>query len=317
MDALVHALALNLREALVVWLVLIALAVFACTLVAAPSWYGRLRRLRRAVLAGRDRVRRARRTHSTDRRYHTRQYTADPQYDTASGRDGASGQGGASGREHTSRRDTADRRDGASRPEHAARRKNADPWGDTQVLEKIDAPHRTEEDDALRYAEEVTVAAQRAADAAERWKSEWLAVQRARDAAWHAYEVAHEAARRAYQAAAFPVPESEPTPDEHAARERYLHRAAWEAYRRGDLSMQQLCDALAHRAGWDADRHPFEQEVILRRAGLERKLHAYQTVAEMERSAWRTADLAQSATTSLRAEARAASVRAGGTALAA
>lgn len=173
------------------------------------------------------------------------------------------------------------------------------------------------DEDALRYAEEVTVAAQRAADSAERWRSEWLAVQSARDAAWRAYEVAHEAACRAYQAAAFPVPECVPTPDEHAARERYLHRAAWEAYRRGDLSMQQLCDALAHRAGWDADRHPFEQELILRRAGLERKLDAYRTVAAMERTAWRTADLAQSATCSLRAEARAASVRARLTTLAA
>jgi hypothetical protein len=234
MNAAVHALALGLREALVIWFVLIALAVLACALVAAPSWYGRLRHLRRNVLAHHDRARRPRTTHPTDRRY----------------------------------------------------------------------------DDALRYAEEVTVAANRAADAAERWRSEWLAVQSARDAAWHAYEVAHEAACRAYRAAAFPMPECAPTPDERAARERYLHRAVWEAYRRGDLSLQQLCDALAHRAGWDADRHPFEQELVLRRAGLERKLHAYQTVAAMERTAWRASDLAQSATCSLRAEARAASVRA-------
>ncbi len=164
--------------------------------------------------------------------------------------------------------------------------------------------------ESRRYAEEVAVAAARAADAADRWRAEWLAVAKAKEAAWRAYEAAETAARRAFRAAAFPTPEEPLTPGECKARERYLRRAASEAYRRGELSLDQLNDALSHRNGWDPHLHPFEQDVILRRIGLARKLRAYQTVSAMERGAWETVESAEAAKASLRREAYAAALRA-------
>jgi hypothetical protein len=182
-------------------------------------------------------------------------------------------------------------------------------------------PHRTmpvrplrtveqSETEEHRYAEEVTVAADRATEAAGRWRAEWLAVHNAKDAAWRAYEKAEEAARRAYKAAAFPTPQVALTPDELASRERYLHRMAREAYQRGDLSIAQLHDALWHRNGWDPRQHPFEQQVILRRIALSRKVDAYRTVSSMERRAWEAVETAEAAKDSLRREARAAQLRA-------
>jgi hypothetical protein len=154
-----------------------------------------------------------------------------------------------------------------------------------------------------RYAGEVAVAASRAAEAADRWHAEWVAVQRAQDAAWRTYEVADSAARRATKASVFPVSDQPLTPDELRARVRYLHRAATEAYRRGELSVQQLTDALAHRNGWDPLRHPFDQDLRLRRIGRDRKLQAYQAVAALEQSAWHSAEMAAAAKSSLRDEA--------------
>src|SRR5262245_9522271 len=228
-DTAVHALVTGIREALTIWLALVALTAAACMLLSAP-------------------VRR-------DRRRRHPQWTP------------------------TIRK--------AARPQ----------------------PERPQPEELRRYAEEVTVAANRAAEAAERWRAEWLAVQSAKDAAWRAYERADEVARRTYEAAAFPTPLAALTPDELTARERYLHRAVREAYERGELTLRQLHDALWHRNGWDPARHPFEQQVILRRVGLERKLQAYRTVAAMERKAWESVQVADAAKGSLRREAFTAQAR--------
>lgn len=165
-------------------------------------------------------------------------------------------------------------------------------------------------EDLSRYAQEIAVAADRSADAAQRWRSEWLAVQKAKEAAWCAYENAERAAHRAFRAAAFPTPQVPLTADELAARERYLHRAARDAYRCGELSLGQLNDALSHRNGWDPRLHPFEQQVILRRIGMQRKLRAYRTVSAMECQAWQSAEVAEVAKHSLRMEAFSAQTQA-------
>ena len=106
-------------------------------------------------------------------------------------------------------------------------------------------------DDERRYAGEVAVAADRSATTAAYRRVEWLAAQRTRDAAWRAYEAASAARRRVERATAFRLPYSPLTADERVARERYLHKAANEAYRRGELSAEQLIDVLSHRAGWE------------------------------------------------------------------
>jgi hypothetical protein len=157
--------------------------------------------------------------------------------------------------------------------------------------------------DARRYAGEVAVAADRAGVTAQRRQAEWLPLQRARDAAWRAYQAADEAARRAGLAMAFPVPGDAIDEDDLVARERYLRRAATEAYRRGELAVGELCDVLAHRDGWDLAVHPIEHEVRLRRIGSRRMLDNYRTVARLESAARHTADVAAAAKTSLDGEA--------------
>ncbi|MBF9130800.1 hypothetical protein I0C86_17805 [Plantactinospora sp. S1510] len=160
-----------------------------------------------------------------------------------------------------------------------------------------------------RYAEEVTVAAERSAVTARRRRDEWLAAQEEAETAWQAYEAADAAARRVAAAAVLPEPRTPRTPAEYADRERYLHRAAMAAATRQELSVLQLSDALANRNGWDPRRHPAEQEIVLRRAARDSLLAAHAAAAERERAAWRDAEVAAAAARSLREEAFAAASR--------
>src|SRR5438067_3801309 len=95
-----------------------------------------------------------------------------------------------------------------------------------------------------RYAGEVAVASARSQQTARRWQAEWESVCRAREAAWNAFAKAEDAARRAAQAAAFPL-RLELDPEELRARGRQLDRAGTTAYRRGELSLADLNDILA------------------------------------------------------------------------
>ncbi|MEH0937823.1 hypothetical protein [Micromonospora psammae] len=163
-----------------------------------------------------------------------------------------------------------------------------------------------EERERARYAQEVAVAARRAAATAERRRAEWLAVQEEVESAWQAYEDAEADVRRLSAAAAMPLPQTVRTPAEYADRERYLHRAALEAHGRKELSAEQLSDVLANRGGWDPRRHPVEQELVLRRAVRDNLAARHRATVERERESWRAADLAAAAARSLREEAFAA-----------
>jgi hypothetical protein len=165
-----------------------------------------------------------------------------------------------------------------------------------------------------RYADEVAVAAAHAAVTAEHRRTEWVSVQRTQEATWRAYETAEQAARRVSQAAAFPTPalpnpEESLTASELTARRRYLVRVATEAHDHGELSAEQLCDALLNRNGWDSRRHPFEQDMTLRYIARDRLLRAYQEASVIECAAWHAADLAAAAKRSLDDEAFAAELR--------
>jgi hypothetical protein len=171
--------------------------------------------------------------------------------------------------------------------------------------------HAAEAADLARYAEEIAVAAQRAAVTAERRHDEWVAAQRRRDAAWRAYEAADAAARRAREAAAYPLPEGGGTLEDLTANGRFLRRAVTEAYQRGELSADQVADALSYRNGWDPGRHRCELEALLCGAVRQRLLAAYRTAAQMERAAWHAADTAAAARRSLADEAFAVAQRVG------
>lgn len=166
-----------------------------------------------------------------------------------------------------------------------------------------------EEREQSRYAQEVAVAAERAATTAQRRRAEWVATQETVEAAWQALEVAEAGVRRLGAAAAMPLPHTVRTPAEYADRERYLHRAALDAYWRRDLSVEQLSDVFAHRDGWDPRLHPVEQELVLQRAVRDNLAARHAAARDGEQAAWRAAELAVAAARSLRAEAHAATGR--------
>ncbi|MFI9643269.1 hypothetical protein ACIG87_25000 [Micromonospora sp. NPDC051925] len=168
-------------------------------------------------------------------------------------------------------------------------------------------PDRAEQDrEYARYAEEVAVAADRAAATSGRLRAEWLAAQDEVEGAWQALQAVEADVRRLTAAAAMPLPHTGRTPAEYADRERWLHRAAVDAHGRGELSDAQLDDVFAHRAGWDPSRHPVEQELVLRRATRDHLAARHRAAVEREQAAWRAADLAGTAARSLRDEAFAA-----------
>jgi hypothetical protein len=162
--------------------------------------------------------------------------------------------------------------------------------------------HRAAE--SRRYADEIGTAADRATEMAERRRDQWLAAHVATEAAWKAYDTADAESRRLDRAAAYPTPDAAPrTPEE-------LHKAAQDAFRRGQIDSDQLLDVLFHRNGFDPQRHPFELDALLRRAARDRLLRSYRAASAAEREAWRQAEAASAARKSLVEEARLARGRA-------
>ncbi|MGC4768592.1 hypothetical protein ACLQ25_06340 [Micromonospora sp. DT44] len=166
-----------------------------------------------------------------------------------------------------------------------------------------------EQREQRRYAQEITVAAERAAATAQRRRAVWVAAQETVEAAWQALEAAEAGVRRLGAAAAMPLPQTARTPAEYADRERYLHRAALDAYWRRELSVEQLSDVFAHRDGWDPRLHPVEQELVLQRAVRDNLAAKHAAAVETEQAAWRATELAVAAARSLRAEVHAATGR--------
>jgi hypothetical protein len=170
---------------------------------------------------------------------------------------------------------------------------------------RVAAPADSTADDAARYADQMAVAAERAAATAGLHRAAWEEARDAVDAAWAAYEEADREARRTTAAAAFPTMTRRRRPGENAERERYLHRAAIAACRRREISIKQLNEVLAHR-GWNPRLHPVAQQAALRRAIREHRLAAYRRATAREQEAWCAAEAAASALSRLRAEAVAA-----------
>jgi hypothetical protein len=166
-----------------------------------------------------------------------------------------------------------------------------------------------EADELARYAEEVAVAARRAAACAERHRQYWLTALDRTGESGRALDAAEAKVRHLAGAAALPTPRTPRTPAEYADRERYLHRAAMAACTRHELSIYQLSDALAHRNGWDPRLHPACQEYVLSRAIRDHLATTHAAAVGREKSAWRAAQAAAVAAQSLRDEALAAAWR--------
>ena len=164
---------------------------------------------------------------------------------------------------------------------------------------------RVRDQERIRYADEVAVAASRATATAERSRAEWLTAQEEAEAAWQAYQAAEEDVRRLSAAAALPLPRTAKTPAEYADRERWLHRAAMDAQWRNEITVRQLSDILGGN-GWDPSRHPVEQELLLRRLVRDNLAARHRAATQREQAAWQAAERAAAAAQSLRDEAFAA-----------
>ncbi|WP_341720145.1 hypothetical protein QQG74_10725 [Micromonospora sp. FIMYZ51] len=163
--------------------------------------------------------------------------------------------------------------------------------------------------DLSRYAGEVAVAAAGAARNAQRRRDAWRVAHEELERAWTAYDEAEQVARRLAATVPLAVPGAVRSPDEYAARERWLHRAAMAAHWRGDLTARQLSEVFARRRGGDPRWHPAEQEITLARLLRDSRLAAYRTAEARERAAWRAAGIAAEAARTLAAEAYAAAQR--------
>jgi hypothetical protein len=172
------------------------------------------------------------------------------------------------------------------------------------------SPPASDVADARRYAEEIATAAGRAGVTAVQRRAEWLRAQQVMEVAWLVYENAESTARKAGERAAFPVLATPLTATEYEERERYLHRAAYAARLCGELSTDELLDALSHRNGFNPSLHPCQQDAVLARAARDRMHSMYQNAAAAERAAWYQADLAAASKQSLDNEAFRAALQA-------
>ncbi|WP_250035675.1 hypothetical protein [Paractinoplanes maris] len=163
---------------------------------------------------------------------------------------------------------------------------------------------------ANQFADEVRVAADRAALAAERWQERWETATDEVTEAWQAWLDADARLRGRLSGAAFGTPWSAQTPTEYVARERFLHKAVRTAVGHGWLPAAAIADALAGRAGWDARLHPLEQELVVFRAAAGHLRDRYERAVAAEQAAAHDAELARRTSDSLRQEAWTAAARA-------
>ena len=164
----------------------------------------------------------------------------------------------------------------------------------------------------VRYADELSVAAQRAVQAAQRWHEHWQHTAQQTESAWQAWHDAERELARLRAGAVFAAPVAR-TAAQYADRERFLHRAVRAAVQRGDLPACAWADVEAGR-GWDPRLHPVEQELVVQRVVVAHRLAAYRQAADAERTAWHDSQLAVATRDSLRQEtvtaaAQAAAVR--------
>jgi hypothetical protein len=143
-------------------------------------------------------------------------------------------------------------------------------------------------------------AADRATTGARLHRDQWAAAEAEVERAWRAYEAADAAARRLTAASFLPAPDTDKTPAEYTARERFLRRAAMAACSRNELPLFALSDALAGRNGWDPSLHPVEQEHVLRLVARDAARAHHEACAERERAAWLAAEEARERARGLR-----------------
>ena len=170
---------------------------------------------------------------------------------------------------------------------------------------------RAEAGELIRQAAATAAAAKRAQSAVAQTRAGSLAAQQAREVAWKAFDAAQKAYERALREAQAHSDEAggEPAANgngQHGTGEdekRDVARAALSAYRRGDITVEQLGTVFRKASGWSPLLELQAREVELRRSAESRARRLYQAAAGAERAAVKAADVAVVAAHALAEEA--------------
>jgi hypothetical protein len=182
-------------------------------------------------------------------------------------------------------------------------------WGHRrQVPSK--AKRRAERAEWAQHATALAERAQRAVTVAATVRERVEAAEAARAAAWRELEEieeAHEKAARRHEEA---VRSGRPRPSDPAGQ-REFSQAALGAYRRGDLTKDQLWRVLQWTSGWDPDIDHAERELYRLRAARRAAHRRFRIAADQERDAAAAAEVAEVQARALAEEVAIASEEAG------
>ncbi|MBV1856053.1 hypothetical protein [Catellatospora tritici] len=156
-----------------------------------------------------------------------------------------------------------------------------------------------EADELERVAAEVLELAREAVHTAERTAAELAEAEAARDVAWQEHVAATELLDEA-NAAAAALPTETPLPEGDL---REVARAARAAFKRGDITAQQLHAVWQHVDGWDQQRQDHYHDLLRRRADDAEAARRFHIAAGKERAARRAAEVARQASHALTQEA--------------
>jgi hypothetical protein len=178
---------------------------------------------------------------------------------------------------------------------------------------------RAEAGELIRQAATAAAAARRLQSLVAETRARRDEAQQAREAAWKAFDAAQRAYEEALRPAGHPDAVAQPSVvagNGHAHvygngngkpasedERRDVSRAALSAYRRGDITVEQLNVVFRQASGWDPVQELQAREIELRRTAESRARKLYQAAAAAERSASKAADVAAVAAQAIAEEA--------------
>ncbi|WP_344615462.1 hypothetical protein [Dactylosporangium salmoneum] len=161
---------------------------------------------------------------------------------------------------------------------------------------------RIEAGELTRQAAATAAAAKRARITVTETQARTVSAQQAREVAWAAFDVAQKAYQEALVAAGQAVPEAVASEEGEDAK-REVSRAALDAFKRGDITVDALEQVFKGVAGADPLQELAAREVELRRTAESRARRLYEAAAAAERAAVTAADVAVVAAAALAQEA--------------
>lgn len=160
---------------------------------------------------------------------------------------------------------------------------------------------RAEAMELSQQAAEVVERAARAQAIAQAARARCIEAQQSREQAWHAHDEAEQAHSLARREASRAIPAPRASSDPPLTQE--VSRAALAAFKRGDLSVEELREVWQRAGGWDAGQEQQDQTLTRARAEEHRAQRAYDLAAAGERHLCREAEIAEVAARALADEA--------------